>query len=168
LGRKFDEMPARRLGCDVARILIVEDNPDSMKLFRLVLEVAGHRVTGLSGGERLVETVRVEQPELILLDIQLPGEDGFQLHARLVAMGAALPPVVALTAHAMAGDKERTLAAGFDGYLTKPIDVTAFAQAVEGFLRGRDSSASGAPDSAQSGDHPSSDRTRRTPGRRGR
>lgn len=152
----------------MARILIVEDNPDSMKLFRMVLEVAGHRVTGLSGGDRLVETVRAERPELILLDIQLPGEDGFQLQERLVKSGEPLPPVVALTAHAMAGDKERTLAAGFDGYLTKPIDVTAFAQAVEGFLRARDSSASGAPGSAQSGDRPSSDRTRRTPGRHGR
>jgi CheY-like chemotaxis protein len=161
-------MPAPRLGWGVARILVVEDNPDSMKLFRLVLEAAGHQVTGLAGGERLVETVRAERPELILLDIQLPGEDGFQLHARLVKTGEALPPVVALTAHAMAGDKERTLAAGFDGYLTKPIDVTAFAQAVEGFLRARDSSASEAPDSEQSGDRPSSGRTRRTPGRRGR
>jgi CheY-like chemotaxis protein len=152
----------------VARILIVEDNPDSMKLFRMVLEVAGHTVTGLPGGERLVETVRAERPELILLDIQLPGEDGFQLQERLVRTGEPLPPIVALTAHAMAGDKERTLAAGFDGYLTKPIDVTAFAQVVEGFLHARDSSASGAPGSAQSEDHPSSGRTRRTPDHHGR
>jgi CheY-like chemotaxis protein len=164
----FDGTAARQLGWGMARILIVEDNPDSMKLFRMVLEVAGHTVTGLPGGERLLETVRAERPELILLDIQLPGEDGFQLHARLLGSGDALPPVVALTAHAMAGDKERTLAVGFDGYLTKPIDVTAFALAVEGFLRGRGSSASGAPGSAQSEDRPSSGRTRRTPGPRGR
>jgi CheY-like chemotaxis protein len=151
----------------VAKILVVEDNPDSMKLFRMVLEASGHAVTGLTGGERLLETVRAEHPDLILLDIQLPGEDGFQLHARLVGTGEALPPVVALTAHAMAGDKERTLKAGFDGYLTKPIDVTAFAQAVGGLLRARGSSAPGARDSGESGDRPSSGRTRRTPGHRG-
>jgi two-component system cell cycle response regulator len=124
-------------------------------------------VSGLAGGERLLETVRETRPDLILLDIQLPGEDGFALFAKLEASGEPLPRVVALTAHAMAGDKERTLAAGFDGYLTKPIDVTTFAGTVEEFLRAPDSSAPGAPDSAQSGDRPSSGRTRRTPGHRG-
>ena len=152
----------------MARVLVVEDNPDSMKLFRMVLEVAGHQVSGLPGGERLLETVHEERPDLILLDIQLPGEDGFALHARLKASGEPLPLVVALTAHAMAGDKERTMAAGFDGYLTKPIDVTTFARTVEEFLRAPGSSSSGAPDSAQSGDRPSSGRTRRTPDHRGR
>jgi CheY-like chemotaxis protein len=152
----------------VARILIVEDNPDSMKLFRMVLSLRGHEVTGLAGGEQLLDTVGQLRPDLILLDIQLPGADGFELLRRLRGDGQrALPPVVALTAHAMAGDRERTLAAGFDGYLTKPIDVTGFAQEVEALLRGPDSSASGARDSGESGDRPSSGRTRRTPGRRG-
>jgi two-component system cell cycle response regulator DivK len=81
--------------------------------------------------------VRGEAPEVVLLDIQLPGADGFQLLGLLKETFAAesLPPVVALTAHAMSGDREKAIAAGFDGYLTKPIDVGTFAQSVEGYLR---------------------------------
>ncbi|MBI1723966.1 MAG: response regulator [Gemmatimonadetes bacterium] len=107
-----------------------------MKLFKAVLGVRGHAVVGLPGGEQLVETFRAEQPELVLLDIQLPGEDGFQLLEKLRGSGDALPPIVALTAHAMSGDREKALHAGFEGYLTKPIDVARFGQLVEGFLRG--------------------------------
>ena len=119
----------------MARILIVEDNPDNLKLFRAVLAIRGHQVTGLPGGEQLLETMRAAAPQIVLLDIQLPGEDGFQLLAKLQATeGEALPPVVALTAHAMSGDEERALAAGFTGYLTKPIDVGTFASSVEAFI----------------------------------
>jgi len=119
----------------VAKILIVEDNPDNMKLFTAVLSIRGHRVVGLPGGEQLLPTMRSEAPQVVLLDIQLPGEDGFQLLERLVAdLGPALPPVVALTAHAMSGDREKALRAGFSGYLTKPIDVSTFASSVEAFL----------------------------------
>ena len=102
-----------------------------MKLCRTVLVMRRHAVIGLPGGEELLVTVRAERPDLILLDIQLPGEDGFALLARLRASGEPLPPIVALTAHAMAGDRERAIAAGFDGYLTKPIDVATFAQTLE-------------------------------------
>ena len=154
--------------CGVAKILIVEDNPDSMKLFRMVLAARRHDVVALAGGERLIETVRAERPDLILLDIQLPGEDGFQLLARLRRSADDLPPIVALTAHAMAGDREKTEAAGFDGYLTKPIDVTAFGQAVEGLLRGPHTPAPAAPGSAETGDRSPSGRTGRTRGRRAR
>lgn len=119
----------------MAKILIVEDNPDNMKLFRAVLAIRGHQVAGLPGGETLLETMRSEAPQLVLLDIQLPGEDGFQLLAKLRAhLGVSLPPVVALTAHAMSGDREKALAAGFAGYLTKPIDVSTFGASVEAFL----------------------------------
>jgi two-component system cell cycle response regulator len=119
----------------VATILIVEDNPDNMKLFAAVLGARGHRVVELPGGEQLLPTMQDERPDAVLLDIQLPGEDGFQLLDRLrTGIGGALPPVVALTAHAMSGDREKALAAGFDGYLTKPIDVRTFASAVEAFL----------------------------------
>lgn len=119
----------------MATILIVEDNPDNMKLFSAVLGIRGHRVVGLPGGEELLPTMRAERPEVVLLDIQLPGEDGYQLLAKLRAtLGAALPPVVALTAHAMSGDREKALDAGFSGYLTKPIDVSSFATSVEAFL----------------------------------
>jgi CheY-like chemotaxis protein len=122
----------------VATILIVEDNPDNMKLIRTVLAVRGHAVVGLPGGEGLLEALRAARPDAILLDIQLPGEDGFQLLAKLRASGEPLPPVVALTAHAMAGDRERALAAGFDGYLTKPIDVGTFATTVEDMMKNRE------------------------------
>ena len=108
-----------------------------MKLCRTVLAVRGHDVVGLPGGEELVRTVETEQPAIILLDIQLPGEDGFALLAKLKASGQTLPPVVALTAHAMSGDRERALAAGFDGYLTKPIDVMTFGATVEALARNR-------------------------------
>ncbi len=119
----------------MAKILIVEDNPDNMKLFAAVLGIRGHKVVGLPGGEELLATMGSERPDVVLLDIQLPGEDGYQLLARLRdALGTALPPVVALTAHAMSGDRERALAAGFGGYLTKPIDVSTFATSVEAFL----------------------------------
>jgi len=119
----------------VAKILIVEDNPDNMKLFHAVLTIRGHQVVGLPGGDQLLETMQAEAPALVLLDIQLPGEDGYQLLAKLrAALGEALPPVVALTAHAMSGDEDRALAAGFTGYLTKPIDVGNFASTVEAFI----------------------------------
>lgn len=118
----------------MAKILIVEDNADNMKLFRAVLTLRGHAVTGLPGGEGLVDTVAGERPEMILLDIQLPGADGYQLLALLRGALPALPPVVALTAHAMSGDRERALVAGFDGYLTKPIDVATFGETVEAFI----------------------------------
>ncbi len=121
----------------MARVLIVEDNPDNMKLFKAVLGIRGHSVAGLPGGEQLLATVAGERFDVILLDIQLPGEDGYQLLERLKKEQAApaLPPVVALTAHAMSGDRERALQAGFDGYLTKPINVGTFAEEVEAFLR---------------------------------
>jgi two-component system cell cycle response regulator DivK len=119
----------------VAKILIVEDNADNMKLFRAVLAIRQHAVTSLYGGEGLLEAVRSTQPDVILLDIQLPGTDGFQLMDLLRKDGMALPAIVALTAHAMSGDREKAMAAGFDGYLTKPIDVASFGQSVEGFIR---------------------------------
>ena len=119
----------------MAKILIVEDNPDNMKLFRAVLTIRGHQVVGLPGGETLLETMRAEAPAIVLLDIQLPGEDGYQLLAKLrAAIPDTLPPVVALTAHAMSGDEEKALTAGFTGYLTKPIDVGTFASTVEAFI----------------------------------
>lgn len=118
----------------MATVLIVEDNPDNMKLFRTVLAARGHRVVELPGGDGLVDAMRRTPPDMVLLDIQLPGEDGFQLLARLQRDIAALPPVVALTAHAMAGDQERALEAGFDAYLTKPIDVATFGRTVEALM----------------------------------
>lgn len=121
----------------MARILIVEDSPDNMKLFRTVLALKGHEVTGLTGGEGLLEAVEQAQPDLVLMDIQLPGKDGFTLLREI--RGSALPglPVVALTAHAMTGDRERALDAGFDGYITKPIDIRGFPDQIQRALSGK-------------------------------
>jgi two-component system cell cycle response regulator DivK len=120
----------------MATILIVEDSPDNMKLFRTLLTLHGHDVLGLSSGEGLIPLVRDARPALVLMDIQLPERDGFALLQDLQREIPSPPPVVALTAHAMAGDRERSIGAGFDGYITKPIDIRAFpAQVAEALAK---------------------------------
>ena len=118
------------------KILIVEDSPDNMRLFRTLLTMRGHEVVGLTGGDGLLETLERDRPELVLMDIQLPGKDGFTLLAEIRASDHRDLAVLALTAHAMSGDRERALAAGFDGYITKPIDIRAFPAQVERALAG--------------------------------
>lgn len=121
----------------MAHILIVEDSPDNMKLFRTLLTLKGHEVTGLPGGEELFATLGARRPELVLMDIQMPGKDGFALLAEIRADATFQDlQVIALTAHAMAGDRERALAAGFDGYITKPIDIRLFPDQVAKALAG--------------------------------
>jgi two-component system cell cycle response regulator DivK len=120
----------------VAKILIVEDSPDNMKLFRTLLTMRGHEVTGLPGGDRLLETIARTTPALVLMDIQLPGRDGFALVQEIRESSYRSLRVVALTAHAMSGDRERALGAGFDGYITKPIDIRTFPDVVERALAG--------------------------------
>lgn len=110
----------------MATIMIVEDSPDNMKLFRTLLSLKGHQVVPLAGGEGLPEALDAHCPDLVLMDIQLPGKDGFALLSEIRASPHATRRVVALTAHAMAGDRERALEAGFDGYITKPIDIRTF------------------------------------------
>ena len=120
----------------MARILIVEDSPDNMKLFRTILGLKGHEVTGLSGGEGLLDTIEQGSPDLVLMDIQLPGKDGFTLLQEIRESPLAGVRVIALTAHAMTGDRERALDAGFDGYITKPIDIRSFPDQVQRALQG--------------------------------
>lgn len=120
----------------MARILIVEDSPDNMKLFRTILTLKGHEVTGLSGGDGLLDAVEKGPPDLVLMDIQLPGKDGFALLQEIRKSGMPGVRVIALTAHAMTGDRERALDAGFDGYITKPIDIRNFPEQVQQALRG--------------------------------
>lgn len=110
----------------LARILIVEDSPDNMRLFTAVLGLHGHEIRGLVDGIGLIPAIEDFSPDLVLMDIQLPGCDGYVLLAEIRSSGHRSLPVLALTAHAMAGDMERAIAAGFNGYITKPIDVRSF------------------------------------------
>jgi two-component system, cell cycle response regulator DivK len=106
------------------RILVVEDNEKNMKLFRDVLVATGYRTLEATTGSEAVDLASEHTPDLVLMDIQLPDLDGVQALGRLRAdPRTAGIPVLALTAQAMHGDRERFLAAGFDGYLSKPVDV---------------------------------------------
>jgi CheY-like chemotaxis protein len=120
----------------VPKILIVEDSPDNMKLFRTLLTLKGHEVAGLSGGDGLLEAIEAGTPDLVLMDIQLPGKDGFELLREIRRSPFGTVRVIALTAHAMTGDRERALQAGFDGYITKPIDVRSFPEQIQRALKG--------------------------------
>lgn len=123
----------------MATIVIVEDQPDSLKLLSTLLTMKGHQVIGLASGEGLTDLLRNHRPppQLVLMDIQLPKRDGYALLQDLNAIEGDRPwKVVALTAHAMAGDREKALAAGFDGYITKPIDVRTFPAEVARYLGG--------------------------------
>ncbi len=105
----------------MATIAVVEDNPDNRLLVQAILEDVYDLVEYETGTEAL-EGFQEEVPDLVLLDISLPGMDGSEVLQRMRAdSGLAGIPVIALTAHAMAGDRERYLAQGFDEYLTKPI-----------------------------------------------
>jgi len=111
----------------MARILIVEDNPDNMLLSVMLLESVGHQVISAVDAEAGLAVARAERPDLILMDIQLPGMDGLEATALLKADEATRGiPVIALTALAMKGDEERILAAGCDGYIAKPLDYKDF------------------------------------------
>ena len=104
------------------KILVVEDNVANMKLATFILESAGHTVLGARDAETGLTIARTDQPDLILMDIQLPGMDGLQATALLKKDAATRAiPVIALTALAMKGDEERIRAAGCDGYVAKPM-----------------------------------------------
>jgi two-component system cell cycle response regulator DivK len=106
------------------RILVVEDNEKNMKLFRDVLLAKGYRTLEATTGREAVDLASEHTPDLVLMDIQLPDFDGVQALQRLRADArTATIPIVALTAQAMHGDRERFLAAGFDGYMSKPVNV---------------------------------------------
>jgi two-component system, cell cycle response regulator DivK len=106
------------------RILVVEDNEKNMKLFRDVLAATGYRTLEATTGIEAVDMASEHTPDLVLMDIQLPDLDGVQALRRLRADArTATIPILALTAQAMRGDRERFLAAGFDGYVSKPVNV---------------------------------------------
>jgi two-component system, cell cycle response regulator DivK len=120
------------------RILVVEDNPLNLKLVRDVLQVAGYHVVEAQSGEEGLRIAKEDPPDLVLMDLQLPGIDGTETLRRL-REGTLGPdvPVVAVTALAMVEDRERAARAGFDGYVEKPISVRALPGQIEAFLNGR-------------------------------
>jgi two-component system cell cycle response regulator DivK len=119
----------------MSRILIVEDNPDNMLLTVMLLESAGYTVLSAVDAEAGLTLARDERPDLILMDIQLPGMDGLQATALLKQDEATRAiRVVALTALAMKGDEERIRAAGCDGYIAKPMGIQEFLAAVAAYL----------------------------------
>jgi two-component system, cell cycle response regulator DivK len=123
-------------------ILVVEDNERNLKLLRDVLEYAGYDVRVARTGEDGVTLALKEPPDLVLMDLQLPGINGTEALRRLrESPRTADIPVVAVTAQAMKQDRERALDAGFDGYVEKPISVRAFPDQVRGFLSGREEGA---------------------------
>ena len=118
-------------------ILVVEDNERNLKLVRDVLEYAGYDVRVARTGEDGITLAVSEPPDLVLMDLQLPGIDGMEALRRLrESPRTAGIPVVAVTAQAMKQDRERALAAGFNGYVEKPISVRAFPDQVRMFLSG--------------------------------
>ena len=121
-----------------ARILLIEDNAQNRYLVQFLLEQRGHEVFQAQTGPQGLEMAAQVRPDLILLDIQLPGMDGHAV-ARALKADAALNaiPIVAVTSYAMLGDREKCLAAGAAGYLEKPIDPATFVAEVERFLRPR-------------------------------
>ncbi len=122
----------------MATILVVDDDPGNLKLALTVLAQAGHEVLTAAGGEEGVVAAQAHAPDLVLMDVQMPGVDGFAALARLRAdpQTAGLK-VAALTALAMKGDAERLLSEGFDGYLEKPIRYKAFLASVAALLEGK-------------------------------
>jgi two-component system, cell cycle response regulator DivK len=121
----------------MATVLIVEDNPANMTLATFLLQSANHAVLTALDAETGLTIAKKEQPDLILMDIQLPGMDGLQATMLLKADDATKAiPVIALTALAMKGDEERIRAAGCDGYIAKPMRYQQFLAAVEAQLAG--------------------------------
>ncbi len=117
-------------------VLIIEDHADNLELMNYLLKAFGYATVTAVDGQAGVELARTEDCELILCDIQLPGIDGFEVARRLKQderLGTI--PVVAITALAMVGDRERALGAGFDGYIAKPINPETFVASVEAFLK---------------------------------
>src|SRR5688500_6003237 len=122
----------------MTRILVIEDNATNMKLSTFLLESADYEVISAVNAEIGVTLAREGQPDLILMDIQLPGMDGLQATTLLKADEATRSiPVIALTALAMKGDEERIRAAGCDGYIAKPLDYKDFLATVAARLEGK-------------------------------
>jgi CheY-like chemotaxis protein len=119
----------------MSKILIAEDNPVNRELLRELLEVRGHTVAEACDGEEALRMIEQSQPDLVLLDIGMPLLDGFGVIRKIRENPRfASMPVVAVTAYAMQGDRERILSSKFDGYLSKPVDARSLVQELDRVL----------------------------------
>jgi len=119
-----------------AVILYIEDNIDNRTLIRRILTSEGYQVMEAGNAHDGLATLKSMRPDLILMDINMPDVDGYTLTAQIRAMqGFEGIPIVALTANVMRGDRERSLEAGCDGYIQKPIDIDLLPQQIERYLR---------------------------------
>lgn len=118
-----------------AKILYVEDNPESRLLIRRVLQAEGYQILEADNAIQALDVLHTQQPDLILMDINLPEIDGYALTHQIKNLpGLADVPIVALTANVMKGDRERTLQAGCDGYIQKPVDVDTLPVQIHRYL----------------------------------
>lgn len=117
-------------------ILYVEDNSDNRMLIRRVLTAEGYTIHEAQNAREALEVLKTLHPDLILMDINMPDMDGYTLTAHIRALpNLGLIPIVALTANVMRGDRERSLEAGCDGYIQKPVDIDTLTQQIERFLK---------------------------------
>jgi two-component system, cell cycle response regulator DivK len=118
------------------RILYIEDNTDNRLLIRRVLQAEGYEIIEAADGRSGLQQAAAARPDLILMDINLPEIDGYELTARLKQVSSLNRiPIIAVTANVMKGDREKTLAAGCDGYIQKPIDIDLLPSQIERFLK---------------------------------
>lgn len=119
-------------------ILYVEDNPDNRLLVKRILLAEDYSLLEAIDGKDALDLLRTAHPDLILMDINMPDMDGYTLTAKIKSLpGFERTPILALTANVMRGDKEKTLEAGCDGYIQKPLDIDQFTREIEKFLSRR-------------------------------
>ena len=117
-------------------ILYIEDNPDNRTLIRRILTAEGYTIIEAGHATEALEIIKTARVDLILMDINMPDVDGYTLTTQIRGMpGFGAVPIVALTANVMRGDRERSLEAGCDGYIQKPIDIDILPQQIERYLR---------------------------------
>lgn len=122
----------------MVRILVVEDSPMNRKILEVLLRGHGYEPLEAEDGNQAMEIISEDPPDLILMDMQLPGIDGYELTRRLRQDPATKDiPIIAVTANAMAGDDRKALDAGCDAYVAKPIDTRTFPELIASYLQGR-------------------------------
>jgi two-component system, cell cycle response regulator DivK len=123
---------------DKGTILYVEDNPENRMLVRRILISEGYSLIEAKDAEQALNLLSSKHPDLILMDINMPGVDGYTLTAHIKSLpGFANVPILAITANVMRGDREKTIQAGCDGYIQKPIDIDQLTREIERFLARR-------------------------------